>query len=288
MKNIKDKEEEKIYEEAAARMEKTRPGYGLWDSAHKWIKRFIRKHKGKSYDKTYSEFLEKVKSGIKDFPERISSDCTLESMFRDFFELPFPDFMVENGIIKECPPRHRNPVKEKYIYEYPEGHKYRYVLKDKYRNDLEFMSAVYNYFGKKVYSSVSDSMTEAELKSVKAKMDDSFKYKIWFREHYYNRCYDWVCASDVFQKIDLAPVKKVKYTREMRKRDNAEALDARSKKYRLANAEKERIASTLLHDIKYRQKQKEEEKNKVDMERLGFDDQSFKGEFYHGEKRKKK
>ena len=32
----------------------------------------------------------------------------------------------------------------------------------------------------------------------------------------------------------------------------------------------------------------EDEKNNIDRDRLGFDEESFKGDFYHGQKRKKK
>ena len=44
---------------------------------------------------------------------------------------------------------------------------------------------------------------------------------------------------------------------------------------------------TLLNYIEAEKKYKERAKDIVDIYRHGFDEESFKGEFYHGQKRKK-
>ena len=44
---------------------------------------------------------------------------------------------------------------------------------------------------------------------------------------------------------------------------------------------------TLLHDLENEKKRKELVKNIVDRDRHGFDENSFIGEPYHGQKRKK-
>lgn len=46
--------------------------------------------------------------------------------------------------------------------------------------------------------------------------------------------------------------------------------------------------SHALSDITYERKHKDDVKNIIDRDRLGFDENSFKGDFYHGQKRKKK
>lgn len=51
---------------------------------------------------------------------------------------------------------------------------------------------------------------------------------------------------------------------------------------------REIINETLLHDIESDRKYKERVKDIVDRDRLGFDENSFIGEFYHGQKRKKR
>ena len=69
-------------------------------------------------------------------------------------------------------------------------------------------------------------------------------------------------------------------------------LSERSQKINAANRirkqENEKKLSTLLSDITHKRNYVDEEKNRVDRDRLGFDENSFKGEFYHGQKRKKK
>ena len=67
-----------------------------------------------------------------------------------------------------------------------------------------------------------------------------------------------------------------------------EISDSRRKIEREKKKEREEYNDDLLFRIEYKRKQREEEKNNIDRDRLGFDDESFKGEPYHGQKRKKK
>lgn len=64
--------------------------------------------------------------------------------------------------------------------------------------------------------------------------------------------------------------------------------DRKRKDRREKKKEREEYNNDLLFRIEYKKKQREEEKNNIDRDRLGFDDESFKGEPYHGQKRKKK
>lgn len=64
--------------------------------------------------------------------------------------------------------------------------------------------------------------------------------------------------------------------------------DSRRKVEREKKKEREEYNDDLLFRIEYKRKQREEERNNIDRDRLGFDDESFKGEPYHGQKRKKK
>lgn len=66
-----------------------------------------------------------------------------------------------------------------------------------------------------------------------------------------------------------------------------EISDSRRKINREKKKEREEYNDELLFRIEYKRKQREEEKNNIDRDRLGFDEDSFKGEFYHGQKRKK-
>ena len=64
--------------------------------------------------------------------------------------------------------------------------------------------------------------------------------------------------------------------------------DSKRKIKREKKKEREEYNEDLLFRIEYKKKQREEEKNNIDRDRLGFDEESFKGEPYHGQKRKKR
>ena len=67
-----------------------------------------------------------------------------------------------------------------------------------------------------------------------------------------------------------------------------ETLKQNKKEYRERLKERELRNETLLYDLEQRKREKEREKNIVDRDRLGFDEKSFIGEPYHGQKRKNK
>ena len=68
----------------------------------------------------------------------------------------------------------------------------------------------------------------------------------------------------------------------------AEEKDRKNKKEREKKKLNEETISTLLWSIEDKRKADELAKNIINRDRHGFDDESFKGEFYHGQKRKKK
>ena len=72
------------------------------------------------------------------------------------------------------------------------------------------------------------------------------------------------------------------------RRYKKERLDSIRKKERESDKLKKEYNDSLLYSIEYNRKKKEEEKDIIDRDRLGFDECSFKGEEYHGQKRKNK
>lgn len=66
-----------------------------------------------------------------------------------------------------------------------------------------------------------------------------------------------------------------------------ECSDRKRKERREYKKAKEEYNDDLLFCLEYNRKKKEEERNIIERDRLGFDENSFKGEFYHGQKRKK-
>ena len=67
-----------------------------------------------------------------------------------------------------------------------------------------------------------------------------------------------------------------------------ERQDKKHKERRDYKKQKDEYNESLLYSIEYNRKRKEEERNNIDRDRLGFDENSFKGEGYHGQQRKKK
>lgn len=66
-----------------------------------------------------------------------------------------------------------------------------------------------------------------------------------------------------------------------------EISDRKRKERREYKKAKDEYNDDLLFCLEYNRKKKEEERNIIERDRLGFDEDSFKGEFYHGQKRKK-
>ena len=67
-----------------------------------------------------------------------------------------------------------------------------------------------------------------------------------------------------------------------------ERQDKEHKERREYKKQKDEYNESLLYCLEYNRKRREEEKNIIDRDRLGFDDNSFIGEGYHGQQRKKK
>ena len=67
-----------------------------------------------------------------------------------------------------------------------------------------------------------------------------------------------------------------------------ERQDKKQKERRDYKKQKDEYNENLLFCIEYNRKRREEERNNIDRDRLGFDENSFIGEGYHGQQRKKK
>lgn len=65
-------------------------------------------------------------------------------------------------------------------------------------------------------------------------------------------------------------------------------LNKRRKLEREQEKRKEEENKWILYKIEAKRKEKEEQLNIITRDRLGFNEDSFKGEFYHGQKRKRK
>lgn len=111
------------------------------------------------------------------------------------------------------------------------------------------------------------------------------KYRKWKWGEY--RINDDMSIGSFLYQVKLFPQDAILYegTKEYN-RYIAELDDAKRKKRREYFKEKRKQQETLLHDLEQSKKDKELQLNIITRDRLGFDENSFKYSFYHGQKRK--
>lgn len=114
--------------------------------------------------------------------------------------------------------------------------------------------------------------------------DDMVKFRygydyIYDTRNYVESCFSIYCDNVVY----IFDEKSSEY-----KNYKKMCSDSKRKNERERKKEREEYNEDLLFRIEYKKKQREEEKNNIDRDRLGFDEESFKGEPYHGQKRKKR
>ena len=102
---------------------------------------------------------------------------------------------------------------------------------------------------------------------------------IYDTKNYVESCFS-IYLDNVVYVFDEKSSEYIRYKKE--------CSDSKRKIKREKKKEREEYNEDLLFRIEYKKKQREEEKNNIDRDRLGFDENSFKGEPYHGQKRKKK
>lgn len=114
--------------------------------------------------------------------------------------------------------------------------------------------------------------------------DDAVKVRYGYDYIYDTRKYVESCFSiyldNVVYVFDEKSSEYIRYKKE--------CSDRKRKENRERKKEREEYNDSLLFRLEHNKKCREEEKNNIDRERLGFDENSFKGEPYHGQKRKKK
>ena len=106
-----------------------------------------------------------------------------------------------------------------------------------------------------------------------------YNVEVYDTREYAKSCFS-LCEDNVVYVFD-------KNSSEFR-RYKKERLDGIRKKERESDKLKKEYNDSLLYNIEYSRKKKENDINIIDRDRLGFDDNSFKGDGYHGQQRKNK
>jgi len=257
---------------------------------YKQLDKFLLSNVNRPYEKVYGEFCAKWPARIcryVDTREAIRRECGTGATHghRVGCYNQYNDFYVtDKGILK------KNPLSFRFCQKPKKTITVGYNCKTEYHwvFNKEWLSYpdVIDYMEKTIgISTTSDIIREEYIpKKVINILESKWRWKDFFQEHrHWDDCKRWVYE----QRSYSCPVTLKKGTNEY-SRYISEERQSQELAYKRKKREREKKASTLLHDLEQKKKIKEEAQNLVDRDRLGFDEESFKGEFYHGQKRKKK
>lgn len=273
---------------------------------------------GQSVDDVYAKFCKKFPGYMgqwtntrEQFRHHLNMDSceSLSKRYKTRYSRHAGYYVDENGIISHPG---FEPVKRKEITIADKFVEIRYNI-DPAIKKPELLSIVKRLFGKYWYDVFknNDYLTEGQYNNL-TRLDNygnricygrkkwnldhkSMIFEISFEPKY--RTWKWgrYCINDelsignFLNQVKLFPHDAILYegTKEYN-RYIAELGDAKRKHRRERIKERLQQQETLLHDLEQMKKDKELQLNIIDRDRLGFDENSFKGEFYHGQKRKKK
>lgn len=297
MKYLEDisKEYESTQLTKSFRREKQRVENALWrdhgneDIHHFYIllDRLFEKSIGRPYKKVYGEFCAK-------WPAIIYGDVNTRKAFRAKCYPPRSSFFSNeyivdsNGIIKRNPNYAWIHPKEKYKTIDSEGGKNYWIFNKKLFDYPEISDYIFKIIGEKTVNAIKkETYIPSDILS-KLKNKDKDEWHTWNRElsrfHDFRKCGKWIYKEVT---VGEKPIRIKRGTKAF-KQYYIESKKKTDALLRVNKIEKEKRLSNLLHDIENKKKAKERAQDIIDRDRLGFDENSFKGEFYHGEKRKKK
>lgn len=273
---------------------------------------------GQSVDDVYSKFCKTFPAYMgrwtntrDQFRHHLNMDSceSLQRQYRTRYSANAGYYVDENGIISH--PGFK-PTKRKEITLWDKYDEIRYNIDPAIRKP-ELLAKIKVLFGSYWYELFKDKeyLTEYQYNNL-TKLDNytiilCYGRKKWsldhkgmifeisfepkFRKHKWGkyRINDDMYIGSFLSQVKLFPRDAILYegTREYN-RYIGELIDAKRKKRREINKEKIKQQETLLHDLEQMKKEKELQLNIITRDRLGFDEDSFKGEFYHGKKRKKR
>lgn len=262
----------------------------------RYIDRYLQKSIGKNFDKVKKHIYEKmVHHNIARHEDNIVDDLIYNYIGDSANNKYILDSLNRIQLNKEYIKRHNRWSEDK------KNSKLTIIDKDKevsYRikdgitdneiNKLKDMLINNGSYNKEVFNHIFNGGILSQKKYMEfiysIKYDDVIKRR-WSCDYIYDtRKY----AESLFTIYDdnvlyiFDDVKSSEYIRYKK-----EISDRKRKERREYKKEKEEYNDDLLFCLEYNRKKKEEERNIIERDRLGFDENSFKGEFYHGQKRKK-
>lgn len=259
-------------------------GWRNYKTVGRYIDKCLRKSIGQNYDKVKKHILDKMKYANKAWHTSSVIETILERRFCD----DWSEFIIDS--------QNRIQLNKKYLQnrkkwaEYKKKQRTTVVLDDKkfYRLKPNLTQSQIHLLEASLLSSnipLGEWFTNLCCGGIISESiyNDKLGIHSWWRKKLENHEFVLSCF-ELAQDIETKVYKdKSKDYRKWKK----ETSDAKAKEQREIQRDKQHILETLIHDIESEKKLKEEARNIIDRDRLGFNDDSFKGEFYHGQKRKK-
>lgn len=259
--------------------------------------KFLDGHNGKNFDETFSKFCQRFPKIM----ERYNTRAEFLDQFRNTHteNVSSYDYYVDDNGNIQVGEQHHKPKKQIKVYHNDVPTKV--VIKPNLillSKSSAIKQYIYRSLGKIAYDEIM-SGKEIEFNRFEGFINSThnydFKNKIaeLAKIHlhitplysYYgdDTIFNQLFPKYEYRKFDILYAGTPEYIKY-----KAEEKDSTNKRRRESNKlEKEKL-STLLRSIEDKRKAAEIDKDLIDRDRLGFDDESFKGEFYHGQKRKKK
>lgn len=232
----------------------------------------------KSIGKPYAEIYSKV---CNEYPEMYDLGYSLRDHFKKQFRPPrytrydWEQYYIdEAGLIQYT--KVKSYKKRKPTIKIDDNNKKPYyeVHKEEFQNYTELMNQIYYSVGANKYYRLLDSDTIPE------KLYNEILYSLPYDGNY----------REQFKQVVRYVVWRYVWTKGERgyKKIWSETEDAKKKRERENELLREQQKDCLIQYIEWKRKTKEQEDDIVARDRHGFNEESFKGEFYHGQKRKKK
>lgn len=282
--------------------------YGGYDSS-KWhqmsvkINRYLKNSIGKPYNKVYSDFKKKFPKdycGINlnknfkfrfiEYDERylswgnehfcyyVDDQGNIQNVYFDKLKQPKPKKKVATISSKRKMYRFSNFI----VHNFHANFIVHCYLPRQFDHLLNG-----NWFSEEIFWRMITYISKNNVLQVIRRLKSEKWWDDFRKMHHMRWCKD-VMLKFMFDERDEEVVEYVEVGSPEHKRFIAE--NNKQAKIKKKKKEKEALAKleTLLHDIEYERKHKDDDKNIIDRDRLGFNENSFKGDGYHGQKRKRK
>lgn len=260
----------------------------------RYIKRCLQKSIGKNFDKVKKHIYEKMSHNIIARHEDNIVDsiiCRYIGENEKFYLDSQNRIQLNKEYLKKCKKWRDDKISGKLTIvdtSIETTYRLREDVTDSEIDKLRYMLIKNGSYDKDFFNHISNGGIISRKKYQEfiysIRYDDAVKVRYGYDYIYDTRKYAeslfTIYSDNVFHIFDN--VKSSDYIRYKK-----EISDSRRKINREKKKEREEYNDDLLFRIEYKRKQREEEKNNIDRDRLGFDEDSFKGEPYHGQKRKK-